>query len=134
MKTSTWPNTYNLNSGFVLASNISEKVDFTLNYGANYNIVKNSLSLQQDNNYFNQNTSLRFNWLFGHGFVFSTDMNHTLYTGLTEAYNQNYLLWNAGFGYKFLKKKAGELKLNAFDLLNQNKSITRNCHRNVCGR
>jgi hypothetical protein len=29
------------------------------------------------------------------------------------------------FGYKFLKNQAGELKISAFDILNQNNSITR---------
>jgi hypothetical protein len=34
-------------------------------------------------------------------------------------------LWNAAIGKKFLKNKAGELKLSVFDLLKQNQSITR---------
>ncbi len=118
-------NTYNVNAGFALGSNISEQVDFTVLYSANYNIVQNSLTPELNNNYFYQTTGLKFNWLFGNGFVLDTDLNHTLYTGLSDAYNQQYLLWNAGFGYKFLKNKRGELKVVAFDLLNQNNSITR---------
>ena len=39
--------------------------------------------------------------------------------------NQNFWLWNAGIGKKFLKKQAGELKLSVFDLLGQNQSISR---------
>ena len=34
-------------------------------------------------------------------------------------------MWNAAIGKKFLKNKAGELKLSVFDLLKQNQSITR---------
>lgn len=52
-------------------------------------------------------------------------MNHTYYAGLGDDYDQNYLLWNAGIGYKFLKNKAAEIKLSAFDLLNQNNSVNR---------
>jgi hypothetical protein len=48
------------------------------------------------------------------------------YSGLGSGFNQNFTLWNAGFGYKFLKKQAGELRLNVFDLLKQNNSIARN--------
>ncbi len=117
--------TYQANTGFVLSSNISEAVDFTVAYAANYNIVNNSLVPNMDNNYFYQTTSAKFNWLFGKGFVFSTDLNHTLYTGLTDTFDQHYVLWNASFGYKFLKNKVAELKITAFDLLNQNNSISR---------
>jgi hypothetical protein len=40
-------------------------------------------------------------------------------------FNQSILLVNGGLGYKFLKNNAAELKLNFFDLLNQNNSISR---------
>jgi hypothetical protein len=60
------------------------------------------------------------------GLVLQTDMSHQLYTGLSESYNQNFLLWNAGAGYKFLKDRRAELRLNVYDILAQNNSITRN--------
>jgi hypothetical protein len=45
---------------------------------------------------------------------------------LTGANNTNYWLWNIAIGQKFLKNQMGELKLSVFDLLKQNRSITRN--------
>src|SRR5205085_8195284 len=57
---------------------------------------------------------------------FQNDLNNQLYSGLTEGYNQNYFLWNMSAGKKFLKNQKGELKLSVFDLLKQNRSITRN--------
>jgi hypothetical protein len=48
-----------------------------------------------------------------------------VYTGLTSGFNATYTLWNAAVGKKFLKNKAGELKLSVFDLLKQNQSIVR---------
>lgn len=118
-------NTYNFNGGLVLSSNISENVDFTLSYSGNYNIVKNTLQAQSDNSYYIQNTALRFNWLFLDGFVFSTDLNHNLYSGLNNSFNQNFLLWNASVGYKLLKSKALDIRLSAYDILNQNRAISR---------
>jgi len=47
------------------------------------------------------------------------------YTGLADGFNQSYWLWNLGAGKKFLKDQSGELKLTVFDLLKQNRSITR---------
>jgi hypothetical protein len=117
--------TYNVNGGLVLGSNISEKIDFTVSYSANYNIVENTLQPQLNNNFFFHNASLRFNWLPWKGLVMNTDVTNTLYTGLGNDFNQNFVLWNAAIGYKFLKGNAGELRLNAFDLLGQNNSIAR---------
>ena len=118
-------NNYNFSQGVVLSSNISEKVDFTLSYTGNYSIVKNSLQKQSDNNYFNQVTSFKFNWLPYKGIIFNTNLTHTLYTGLAQSYNQNYLVWNAAIGYKFLKNKALDVRITVFDLLKQNNSISR---------
>jgi hypothetical protein len=118
-------NNYGFSQGVVLSSNISEDLDFTLSYTANYTIVKNTLQKQSDNNYFNQTASLRLNWIFWKGFVFSSNLNNTMYRGLSAAYDQSIWFWNAGLGYKFLKDQKLEVKLNAFDILNQNNSISR---------
>jgi hypothetical protein len=117
---------YALSQGVVLSSNISENFDFTMSCTANYTIVKNSLQKQSDNNYYNQVSSVRLNWLFLKGFVFTTTANNTLYRGLSAAYDQSIWYWNAGLGYKFLKDDALEVKVNAYDILNQNNSISRN--------
>jgi hypothetical protein len=119
-------NNYNFSQGLVLSSNISQKVDFTLSYTGNYSIVKNSLQKQADNNYFNQVTTFKFNWLPYKGIIFNTNLTHTLYTGLAQSYNQNYLLWNVALGYKFLKNQSLDVRASVFDMLKQNNSISRN--------
>jgi hypothetical protein len=118
-------NNYVMSGGLTLGSNISEKVDFTIAYSGNYNIANNSLTTTANNKYYSQITSLKFNWLFYKGFVFNTSVNHNLYSGLSGSFNQNFVLWNASLGYKFLKDKSLEVKLSVFDLLNQNRSINR---------
>lgn len=118
-------NNYAFSQGVVISSNISEKIDFTVSYTANYTIVKNTLQKQADNNYFNHTSSVRFNWIFWKGFVFNSTLNNTLYSGLSEAYDQSIWFWNASLGYKFLKDQSLEVKVTGFDLLNQNNSITR---------
>ena len=57
--------------------------------------------------------------------MFNTDLNHYLYTGLSESFNQSFFLWNAAFGYKFLKNRSLDARLSVFDILNQNRSISR---------
>ncbi len=117
-------NTYNVSGGLVISSNINPSIDFTLSYNANYNIVENTLQASLNNNYYYQNSSFRINWLPTKKLVINSDLTHSLYTGLGEDFNQSFLLWNAGIGYKFLKNNAGEIRLNAFDLLKQNNSVS----------
>lgn len=119
-------NNYALSQGIVLSSNISPKLDFTVSFNGNYNIVRNSIQPQLDNNFFTQVSSARINWIFGKGFVFQTDVTNQSYRGLGQGFNQNFTLWNASLGKKFLKDNRGELKLTLFDILAQNNSISRN--------
>lgn len=116
---------YNYSLGMVLSSNISEYVDFTLSYSANFNDLRNAIQPQLNNNYFTQSAALRLNLLSKNGWVFTNDLSNQLYSGLTDGFNQQYWLWNVSAGKKFLKNQRGELKLTIFDLLNQNRSISR---------
>ncbi|MCE7041615.1 outer membrane beta-barrel protein [Dyadobacter sp. CY312] len=123
---SNFSNTYAVSQGLVVSSNISENLDFTLSYSGNYNVVRNTIQPRLNNNYYTSGISGRINWIFGKGFVVQTDVNNQQYRGLGEGFNQNFTLWNASVGKKFLKNNAGELKLTVFDILKQNNSITRN--------
>jgi hypothetical protein len=112
--------------GAVLGSNISENIDFTLSYRGTYNAVSSSLQTQLNNDYYQHTAGVKFTWLFGGGFILDSDVNQTYYSGLDAGINQNFTLWNAGFGYRFLKDDRAELKLSVFDILNQNNSVSRN--------
>jgi len=117
--------TYNFNGGFVLGSNISEKVDFTISYSGYYNMADNSMQPEMSNNYFYHIASFKLNWIIWKGLVVSSDLANNLYSGLGETYDKSIYMWNAGIGYKFLKNEAAELRLTCYDILNQNKSISR---------
>jgi hypothetical protein len=87
---------YTVSQGVVLSSNISKSFDFTLSYTANYTIVENSVDNAQAG-----------------GNNYFTDLDQSIW------------FWNAAIGYKLLKDKSLEARIQAFDLLNQNKSIGR---------
>ncbi len=110
--------------GFVLSSNISENVDFTISSNSNFSSVSNTLQSANDTDYFTQATRLRLNWIFGQGFVFRSTVNHTANSGLSDGFNQNFVLWNMEMGKKLMKQKA-EIKLVVFDLLKQNQNVRR---------
>lgn len=114
------------NFGVTLSSNISKKIDFTLSSNSSLTFVQNSLRKNLNSNFFNQNTRAKVYWDIWKGIIVSTELTHQLYTGLSDGYNQNYFLWNVSLAKKFLKNDAAEFKFTAFDVLNQNNSITRN--------
>ncbi len=118
-------NTYGVNGGITLGSNISDKIDFTISYMGTYNIVQNTLQTSSNNNYYQHNANVRFNWQFWKGFVFNTGLQNTLYAGVSQGFNQNIFLWNAALGYKFLKDQSLDVRLSVNDMLNQNSGITR---------
>jgi hypothetical protein len=118
-------NNYNFNSTVGIGSNISTKADFYISYSPNYTIVSNSLQPQLNSNFFTSSTNLKGNLMPYKGLVLTSDITNTIFTGLGENFNQNFWLWNAGIGYKFLKSQQAELRLTVFDLLNQNNSSGR---------
>jgi hypothetical protein len=112
--------------GIVLASNISDQVDFTISSRTSFTSVKNTINTDGDSEYVTQSTRVKFNWIIGKGLVFRTNLNHQLYHGLSDDFNQNYWLWNMSIGKKVFKSQLGEIAISAFDILNQNRAITRN--------
>lgn len=118
---------YGFSQGVVLSSNISENVDFTFSYTANYTIVKNSLTSNQEagNNYFTHLSSFRLIYQPWKGLVLNSNVTNSFFRGLSSEFDQSIWFWNAAIGYKMLKNRSLEAKISAFDLLNQNKSINR---------
>lgn len=121
-----YANSYNLGFGIGFSSNISKDIDFSLSSNTNYNNISNTLQSGLNSNYLNQNTRFKMQAMVWKGLVLQTDLNHQYNIGLSQNFNQNYLLWNAAIGYKFLKDRKAEIRLSVFDILKQNTSITRN--------
>ena len=116
---------YALNGGFTLGSNISERLDFTISYGADYTIASNSFFEQLDENYFRHNSRFRFTWLPLGAIILESSLTYNEYVGLDEELYPTTFIMNAGIGYKFLKQDAAELKLVVGDIFNQENGISR---------
>ena len=84
----------------------------------------------EDNQYYLHTYSADVAYMGLKNWVFSTDFDYFLNTGLAEGYNQAIPLWNSSIAHQFLKKRNGELKLSVYDMLNQNQSIRRNVGTN----
>jgi hypothetical protein len=69
--------------------------------------------------------SLDFNINLPAHFTVQTNFDYTANTGRASGYNQNIAMWNASVSKYLFKKQQVQLKLEAFDLLNQQVSISR---------
>ncbi|MBB3186466.1 TonB-dependent receptor [Microbacter margulisiae] len=112
----------------ILGSNISDKVDFTLSYGASFNMARNQMFSNQNSTYLNQIAQFKFDWILWEGFTLENVLTYQGNSGMSHGYNQNYFLWNAAVGKKIFKNQRGEIKLQAYDLLHQNKSLSQNVY------
>jgi hypothetical protein len=121
-----YSNSTHLSLSLVLSSNISDKIDFNVSSSSNYNIARNTIQSELDNDYFNLISRIKLDWIIWKGLILRTQYNHHLYKGLSEGFDQNYMIWNLGLGKKLFKNDRGEIRVTAYDLLNQNASIQRN--------
>ena len=109
-----------------LGSNISENIDFTLQWNGAYNDARQSLAMRGDRNkYFNHSASGTLKWVFWKGFTLTAAVNYNQYIGFTNDYNEDYLICNIYLGKKLFKNKQGEVLVGVNDLLNENAAFAR---------
>jgi hypothetical protein len=120
-----YANTLSYGLGLVISSRINENLDFTIFSRSNFNNLKNSVLTSSNNDYFTQNTSARFYWLFWKGFLIQTDVTHQYNNGLSSSYNQNFVIWNLSLAKKIFANDNGEIKLAVNDVLNKNSNTQR---------
>jgi len=117
-------NNTSITGGVYLSTNFSEDVDLSVGYNGNYNIVINTLQIQNDANYFQHSATGRLIWNIG-SLACSTDVSHQMYTGLGDAFDRAFTVWNAGIGYRFLESNAAEVRVTVFDILRENDALNR---------
>ena len=118
-------NSTTLGAGFVLSSNFSENLDFTLSSSSNYNIVKNSVNESNNKNYFSETAFLKFYWLMWEDFTLQSDFNYQYNGGYSDSYDPNSYLLNASLGKKIFADNSGEIRFTAYDILNKNNNVQR---------
>jgi hypothetical protein len=114
----------NITSGLVVASNISQNIDFTTSYNVSYTIARNNNQPDLNSNSWYHSISFKSNLIFWKSIVWTNSLVEQINRGLAGGYNQDFLQWNVGLGKKFLTNNAGELKLTVYDVLNKNRNIS----------
>ncbi len=121
----------NITKSFIVSQTLGINLDFKqkLNLGFNasvaYNDVKYSIFSSLNQKYYTQTYSTDISYLGLKSWVFSTDFDYYINSGRGAGFNQTIPLWNASIARQLFKKKNGEIKLSANDLLNQNQAISR---------
>ncbi len=118
-------NTIGPSAGFVIGSDISRDLDFTISYMGNYNFAGNTLLPGGNNDYYSHTASLKWFWEFPLRIFLDNQVSNLMTSGLAAGYNQNIVLWNISIGKKFFSNGSGELQLSVNDILGQNKSVNR---------
>lgn len=113
----------NLIPKIIIGSNISKNLDFTASYAAGINKMFSSSGTGAGSDYTTHTAAAKLGWTFFWGLTFRSTFNYIGYTGL-ENEAEDYFLWNLSLGKKFLKNEAAEIKIEAFDVLRQNRSFT----------
>lgn len=109
----------------VLTSNISENLDFTLSYNADFQKVSNNLQKTNNYDYLTHSGKAKVSWIIWQGIILENNLNWKCYTGSAMEKEEQFWLWNASLGKKFLKNNRAELKLSAYDILKQNRAFSR---------
>ena len=107
-----------------------EILDLTLGINISYNTVGYSLTPEQDTRYWNQEYSFDANIYLPKGFSIASEFTFSRNTGYANGFNTNVAIWNAGLAKQIFKNKKGEIKMQAFDMLNDNVGISRNTNQN----
>jgi outer membrane receptor protein involved in Fe transport len=114
-----------LGAGVMVTSNISEDVDYRIGYNPTYNETRNDVQKSLNNNYIIHNANASFYWMYYGNLFIRTDVTYYYNSGLSGSVQKDYYLWNAAIGSKLFADKTGEIKLEVFDILKQNKSLTK---------
>ncbi|MES2374811.1 MAG: outer membrane beta-barrel family protein [Bacteroidota bacterium] len=103
------------------------KYDVYINHSYSYNNSSSSIRKDVNNNYWSMNTYANLNIHLPAGFEISQSLSAN-FRQTTPVFktNNNVITWDAYFGKKIFKDKKSEIRLSAFDILDQNKGVNRN--------
>lgn len=119
--------TENTNVGGSLGLETFRNDFWNLNFGGELTYNWSSYSLQERLNqeYLNHSYYANLEWTPTKQLGMETGVNLQTYSSASFAEDQFVPLWNANIRYNFLKDGTAQLKLTVFDILNQNRGVSR---------
>ncbi len=102
-----------------------DNFDMAISAAVIYNTASYNLDENSNTKYFGQAYSFDFTYRPKIRLYFLTDVDYYISSGRTEGYNQDVFLWNMSLAKKFFKINTAEVKFTVYDILKQNKGISR---------
>ncbi len=90
-----------------------------------YQLTHNSMQTSRDRNVHTWGAMFNGTYSAPFGLVISTDLNFSTSTGYSAGYNTSQWIWNGSVAYQFLKNKEASVQLSVYDILGQQKNISR---------
>lgn len=120
-----YSNSYSVSQGIMLNSNISEDIDFRLFYTPTFYITRNDKQAELNKEYFIHSASSSMYVLFFDRLFIRSDFAYYFNQGVSQDLKREYFLLNGSIGVKLFENNRGELRFDTFDILDQNKSLSR---------
>lgn len=137
---------YNVNKGYI-NGNFNRSGAFSVNESAGLSFRTDVFEIEARPTYGLQLTSntvqgqstplvhtyggnMYVNYYLPFGVTLNSDLTYKATKGYADGYNTNQWLWNASISYQFLKGKVATIAAQAYDLLNQQKNISRSVTAN----
>ena len=121
----------NLNLGETLGLNYrSDLFDLSARGNVSYNKVDNTLTGQQDQEYFNYGGGAETTIYLPLDFIIESDINYSTNSGYADGFEQKELLWNAALSKQLFKQKNGTIRFKIYDILKQKSDISRSVTSN----
>ncbi|WPQ63311.1 outer membrane beta-barrel protein [Chitinophaga sancti] len=125
-ETRSFVHNYNVNEE--LNINYRYKTIFDINTLARLSYTGNKYDALSNNNtnYFTYYLSINYNLNLPAGIIIGNDLRYTVNTGRAAGYNTTIALLNGYIAKTLFHQQQGMIKFSGYDLLHQNKSISRN--------
>ncbi|WP_298741013.1 TonB-dependent receptor [uncultured Chitinophaga sp.] len=121
---------YNISQGFDANYAFGEHLGLSGGASVSYNRVRYDLTKENNTAYFNYNISCSVRGVLPLGFSAGLNLDYILNVGRSEGYNQGATLLNAYISKELFRSKQGVIKLQGFDILNQNLNVRRTVNEN----
>ena len=106
-------------------TNIKKNFDMNFSSASTYNIARNSYKPSENLNYFSEILTAEITAYTNSGWLVATTFNYTYTDNQTPGYNASIPLLSPSIAKSIFKKKNGEIRLTAFDILNSNTSVNK---------
>ena len=90
-----------------------------------YQVTHNTMQTSRDRNVHTWGAMFNGTYSAPFGMVISTDLNFSSTSGYSTGYDTKQWIWNGSIAYQFLKNKEASIQLSVYDILGQQKNITR---------